>query len=629
MLSRTFLQGAPSPPEMLKTQKSFCYVGRVALNKCRCGSGLSLTRCCELNLATLGAPEANRHLVPLEEQAIQARRTGAGEAAERLALDVLELAPGRTGALAVLYEIRKAQNNRPASEALIRRIVALEPNNFWATNEITILLLGKGALAEAEIHARNAVRIAPESAQSHNLLGMVMTEAYRPAIGEYHYGRALEISGARDPVVLANLALCLKNQGKMQEARALYQESLALAPDSLHTLLGFARLEEADRNLAAAMALLDQAEAKSPGNASIKLLRAVVLGRMRDAPAALAILDGMANEQATLGPGEFLEKGRLLDQMGRYDEAFDAFVEGKRRLREVSGNAYLADHAEKVVARRKNFFVAKRMRTLPHAQMRENIAQPLFVLGFPRSGTTLLEQTLSAHPRISAGDELPIINELTNLMPRMLDSPLSYPEALAELWMGDHREDLDNLRDHYLRKAAQLGVIPRDAAWFTDKMPLNETDLGLISLLFPKSPLLHLIRHPLDVVLSVFSNVLTHGFYCAYALESAARHYVLVMDLVAHYRSELSLRYLPVRYEDMVEDQEASIRRVLDFIGEDFDQGCLAFHENRRYARTASYAQVSEKLYDRSRYRYRNYLARLEPVIPILQPTIDRLGYKI
>jgi tetratricopeptide (TPR) repeat protein len=614
---------------MLKTQKSFCYVGRVALNKCRCGSGLSLTRCCELNLATLGAPEANRHLVPLEEQAIQARRTGAGEAAERLALDVLELAPGRTGALAVLYEIRKAQNNRPASEALIRRIVALEPNNFWATNEITILLLGKGALAEAEIHARNAVRIAPESAQSHNLLGMVMTEAYRPAIGEYHYGRALEISGARDPVVLANLALCLKNQGKMQEARALYQESLALAPDSLHTLLGFARLEEADRNLAAAMALLDQAEAKSPGNASIKLLRAVVLGRMRDAPAALAILDGMANEQATLGPGEFLEKGRLLDQMGRYDEAFDAFVEGKRRLREVSGNAYLADHAEKVVARRKNFFVAKRMRTLPHAQMRENIAQPLFVLGFPRSGTTLLEQTLSAHPRISAGDELPIINELTNLMPRMLDSPLSYPEALAELWMGDHREDLDNLRDHYLRKAAQLGVIPRDAAWFTDKMPLNETDLGLISLLFPKSPLLHLIRHPLDVVLSVFSNVLTHGFYCAYALESAARHYVLVMDLVAHYRSELSLRYLPVRYEDMVEDQEASIRRVLDFIGEDFDQGCLAFHENRRYARTASYAQVSEKLYDRSRYRYKNYLARLEPVIPILQPTIDRLGYKI
>lgn len=597
--------------------------------RCPCESGLSRARCCELNLATLGAPEANRHLVPLEERAVQAMRSGAQEAAESLSLDVLELAPGRTTVLAVLYEIRKAEGKRPAAEALIRRIVALEPNNFWATNEITLLLLGKGAVAEAEIHARNAVRIAPENAQSHNLLGMVMTEAHRPAIGEYHYARALNISGARDPVVLANMALCLKNQGKMLAARGLYRESLELAPDSLHTLLGFARLEEADRNLAEAMVLLDQAESKFPGNASITLLRAVVLGRLRDAPAALALLDGMAAGQASLGPGELLEKGRLLDQMGRYDEAFDAYIEGKQKLRAISGHAYLADHATQAVARRQNFFVARRMRTLPVARVRKDTAQPLFVLGFPRSGTTLLEQTLTAHPRIAAGDEMPIINELTNLIPRMLESPLSYPEALAELWMGDHRDDLDNLRDHYLRKAAQLGAVPDGVAWFTDKMPLNETDLGLISLLFPQSPLLHLIRHPLDVVLSVFSNVLTHGFYCAYALETVARHYVLIMDLVEHYRSELSLRYLPVRYEDMVDDQEASVRRVLDFVGEDFDPRCLAFHENRRYARTASYAQVSERLYDRSRFRYKNYVARLEPVIPILQPVIDRLGYKV
>jgi tetratricopeptide (TPR) repeat protein len=597
--------------------------------RCACGSGLSRARCCELNLATLGAPEANRHLVPLEERALEAHRSGAADSAESLVLDILELAPGRTASLSVLYDLRKAQGNRPASEALIRRIVALEPNNFWATNEITLLMLGKGALAEAERHARNAVRIAPENAQSHNLLGMVMTEAHRPAVGEFHYGRALHLSGQRDPVLLANYALCLKNQGKMQEARALYQESLALAPDSLHTILGFARLEEADRNLAAALALVDQADAKFPKNPSTILLRAIVLGRMRDAGAAVALLDGMRGDTGDLGPSEHLEKGRLLDQMGRYDEAFDAYVEGKRRLREISGTAYLADHAQQTASRLKNFFVAKRLRALPRANTRADVAQPLFVLGFPRSGTTLLEQTLTAHPRIAAGDELPIINELTGLMPRMLDSPLTYPEALAELWMGDHREDLDNLRDHYLRKVAQLGIVPPDAAWFTDKMPLNETDLGLISMLFPRSPLLHLTRHPLDVVLSVFSNLLTHGFYCAYALESAARHYVLVMDLVDHYRNELDLRYMRVRYEDIVDDQEATIRRVMDFVGEAFDPGCLAFHENRRYARTASYAQVSERLYDRSRYRYRNYLPHLQPVIPILKPTIERLGYAI
>ena len=236
---------------------------------------------------------------------------------------------------------------------------------------------------------------------------------------------------------------------------------------------------------------------------------------------------------------------------------------------------------------------------------------------------------MSAHPRISAGDELPIVGELTGLIPRMLNSPLAYPEAFAELWLGDQIEGLDNLRDYYLQRARQLGAIGKGARWFTDKMPLNETHLGLIALIFPEAPIIHLLRHPLDVVLSVFSNHLTHGFYCAYDLTSIARHYVLIADLVEHYRREMTLRYLPVRYEDVIDSQEEKVREMLAFVGAPYDRRCLDFHENRRFARTASYAQVTEKLYDRSRYRYRPYLKQLEPVIPILEPTIRRLGYSI
>ena len=596
---------------------------------CACGSGLTRPRCCELNLANLGAREASRHLAPLEERAAEAHRSGASEQAERLVLDVLELAPGRTRALGVLYEIRKAQARPEAALALIRRVVAVDPNNFWATNELTLLLLGRGNVAEAEQYARNAVRIGPENPQSHYLMGMVLTEANRPAVGEYHYRRALALSGTRDPVVLANYALCLKNQGKMSEARSVYEESLTAAPESVHALLGLARLEEADRNLSVAMSLIDRAEALSADNPNVQLLRSTVLGRQGAAAAALAVLDAMAAAKTTLTPAEWLEKGRLLDRMGRYQEAFAAFDAGRGRLREVTGQQYLDAQAEQLIARLQSFFVKKRLATLPRATARIDVAQPIFVLGFPRSGTTLLEQTLTAHPRIAAGDELPFIIEIADLMPRLLESPLIYPDALAELWMGDHRGDLDNLRDHYLRKVAQLGIVPPGTTWFTDKMPLNETHLGLIGLLFPDSPLLHVIRHPLDVVLSVYSNLLTHGFYCAYALETTARHYARVMDLVEHYCREMDLNYLRVRYEDIVDDQEASIRQVLDFVDAEFDSACLAFHENRRYARTASYAQVTEKLYDRSRYRYRHYLPQLQPIIPILQPVIERLGYTV
>jgi Tfp pilus assembly protein PilF len=597
---------------------------------CACGSGLPSRRCCAMDVALMQPSAATRHVAPLVEQANKAFADGDVEAATRLCLEVLELAPGQADALKLLYQIRKP--TQPATaEVLARRLVALNPNDFWATNELTLTLLNRGATAEAEIHARNAVRIAPENAQSHHLMGMILTELNRPQIGEYHYRRALELADKRGPILLANLAWNLKNQGKMAEARALYQESMAQDPTILQTVLGFARLEEADRNFGPAGKLLDRAAELSPGNQSVMLSRAVLHGRTRDYKPALEVLDEIAakREDGGLGPNELLEKGRLLDRLGHVDEAFAAFTEGKRLVREISRTSYMADHAAGLAQRLTRFFTATRLKITPRATVRSDMAQPIFILGFPRSGTTLVEQTLTAHPAIAAGDELPFISDITGMMPRMLNSPLAYPEALAELWMGDQREGLDNLRDYYLQRVRQSGVITPEARWFTDKMPLNETHLGLIALLFPASPIIHVLRHPLDIVLSVFSNQLTHGFYCAYDLETVAKHYALIADLVAHYRTQMPLRYLPIRYEDIVSDQEGSIRRMLDFIGEPFDERCLNFHENKRYARTASYAQVTEKLYDRSRLRYRAYVKHLAPVAPILKPAMDRLGYAV
>jgi tetratricopeptide (TPR) repeat protein len=595
---------------------------------CACGSGLRAVRCCRLDRAALAVPAASAHLRPLVERAFQAHESGDVAEATRLCLETLELSPGQPGALAKLYQIRRAENQLVAAEALIRRIVALDPNNVWATQELALLLFNKADLAEAETHARNAVRIAPRDPQSHNLMAMIMTEANRPQIGEFHYRKVIELLDRPSPIVLANLAWNLKNQGKMDEARRLYTESVRLDPRIVQTLLGWARLEETDRDFARAAALLDDAERLSPGDRSVLLSRAVLLGRTKAYDDALAVLDTLHADRA-LGPAEWTEKGRLLDRLERYDEAFAAFAEGKRVLREISDQSYRDEEAAQLAARLKGFFTAERLSIVPRAKPASSGAQPIFIVGFPRSGTTMVEQTLSAHPRISAGDELPTINDITLLMPRMLNSPLAYPEALADLWMGDQHEALDNLRDYYLQRARQLGAIGKGAARFTDKMPLNEMHLGLIALLFPQAPIVHVLRHPLDVVLSVFSNHLTHGYYCAYALESAAQHYVLIMDLVEHYRGQMTLRYLPIRYEDIVDEQEPNIRKLLDFVGEPFDRRCLRFDQNRRYARTASYAQVAEKLYDRSRYRYRHYLKELAPVLPILEPAIRRLGYTI
>jgi tetratricopeptide (TPR) repeat protein len=599
-----------------------------ARSACACGSGVKGDRCCALD-ATAAWPKPTPE--PDVERARAARAAGGVEEAERLLLGVLERSPLHVGALALLADIRTAQNNRSASEALLKRIVRLDPNHLPATQALALLLFGKGALAEAEHHARNAIRIAPLDPQSHNLMGMVLTEAHRPQVGEHHYRRANELLTEPSPILLANLAWNLKNQGRMEESRRLYQESTTLDPSIFQTVYGWAQMEETDRNFERARELLDAAERLAPGAPSVMLQRAVLYGRIKDYGRALTELDEIERRRAGrgLGPLEWSEKGKLLDKMGRHAEAFAAFVEAKRILREITGQAYQAEDAAALARRLKAFFVAPRLKILPRAGVRPDVAQPIFIVGFPRSGTTMIEQSLSAHPAIAAGDELPVINELTGLIPRMLDSPLTYPDALAELWMGDRLEGLDNLRDYYLQRARQLGAVREGAAWFTDKMPLNETHLGLIGLIFPQAPILHVVRHPLDVVLSVLSNHLTHGFYCAYDLTSIARHYVLAMELVEHYRREMGLRTLQVRYEDVIDGQEARVREMLTFIGLAFDSRCLDFHENRRYARTASYAQVTEKLYDRSRFRYRAYRSELAPIIPMLEPTILRLGYRI
>jgi tetratricopeptide (TPR) repeat protein len=498
--------------------------------------------------------------------------------------------------------------------------VAADPDDIAARLDHAAALLRAGRLGEAEGEARNAVRLGPLDARAHAVLGRAATEANRLGMGAYHYRRALELGGAGDPVLLGNLAWNLRAQGRMAEARAMYRAALAAAPGLAELWLGLARLEEEDGDFAAALAALERVPA-AVGDAVLR--RAVVLGRMGATAEALALLEGMTAKM----PAEWLERGRLLEQLGQHRAAWEAFAQGKLLAGERSGLAYLDAAAGGLFGRLRGFFVRGRMTLLPRAPVREDVPQPLFVMGFPRSGTTLVEQMLSAHPQIGAGDELPAVAEISAVLPRMLGSPLGYPEALSELWLGDHRDDLEMLRDHYLRAARQAGAFERAGRWFTDKMPLNETHMGLICLMFPDAPLIHVVRHPLDVMVSAFGTLFTHGFFCGAALESLAVHYARVLDLVAHYTAELSPRLLTLKYEDLVLAPEPELRRVLAFVGADFDPACLAFHANGLAARTPSYAQVREPLYVRSIGRWRPYREALLPVIPVLAPAMTRLGY--
>ena len=372
---------------------------------CACGSGLRRRRCCDLDPICLAPTEASEQIGLLVKKAAEALAGGDAAAAETLCLNALDVAPRLPDALWLLYEIRRRAGQQQAATVLLRRLVALTPNNVDATQELAALLFEQGDLAAAEQHARNAVRLAPTHPRSHNLMGMILTEAQRPQIGEFHYRRVLEISDARDPIVLANLAWNLKGQGRLDEARQLYMESLQAAPNVFQTLFGWAQLEEADRNFATARSYLNRAAAIRSDDSGLRIAGAKLFLREGDYAAALAALEpdpSSAGNTASsdIRPGVLLEKGRILDLLQRYDEAFACFEEAKRRAREMTGKNYLDRQAREIAERLRHFFVSNRLRLMPLAPVREESAQPIFVLGFPRSGTTLAEQTLAGHPKI-------------------------------------------------------------------------------------------------------------------------------------------------------------------------------------------------------------------------------------
>jgi tetratricopeptide (TPR) repeat protein len=570
-----------------------------------------------------------RTVDPLVNEGKQALEKGDLNLAELRAMQALQQVPDHLEALILLYQCRRRSNVTGLPlENILRRIVQRNANLLWATSDLAFMLFQRGERVECEVHARNALRLAPRNAAAHGIMGLILTETNRALAGEYHFRKAIEYSG-ENTRVCTNLANCLKAQGKVEESEAYFRRATELDPRNINAWLGWCRLEEARRAIPRAWELLHEAEKVAPQGADLSLTRAVLYGREKKNEDAVAELSKSRSEgdAKQLDAVALLERGRLYDKMDRFDDAWADYVEGKRICREVQGRRYSEQLATNLVGRLKGFFTRQRMSILPRASLNEDMPQPVFIVGYPRSGTTMVEQTITAHPAISAGDELVFISDLARIGPRMLGSPLAYPECLADLWMGDNLLVLDQFRDYYLKRAEQLGIWEKGARFFTDKMPLNETHLGLIHLIFPKSPIIHVRRHPLDILTSNFANFLTHGFNQAFDLKTSAQHMVLIDGLTEHYRRELDLHYMDIRYEDLVEDQEPNVRRMLDFVGVDFNPKTLAFHENQRYARTASYAQVTEKLYDSSVYRYRHYRKHMDEAVAILKPVLDRLGY--
>jgi tetratricopeptide (TPR) repeat protein len=506
---------------------------------------------------------------------------------------------------------------------ILTGIIAADRRADWAYNDLITLLAKHGKRGEAERLARAALRINPDNAGAHDRFGTLLSELNDLPAGEWHFRRALELAGPQAGP-LANLGLNLMQQGRAAEAEPCFAQANTLSPRTLSILAHWSKLREVQGDLEGAERLLDQAQAASSPEA-VNLLRAQYLSRAGRHAEALAIIEAAP---ALNGDGQ-LERGRLYERHGRHDEAWRDFVEGKQKLAaEAGGLRYDAAAVQAFYAALKEFFVRGRIARLPRAAERDDVPQPIFVLGFPRSGTTMIEQVLSSHSYVHAGGELPWLGELRQLALRLFSDAGPFPECLAQTMTADHRHAAALFRDHYLARAEASGLLGSGKAWFVDKMPFNEMYLPLLWMAFPRAKIVRIQRDPRDVCVSMLANHLTHGFHCAYRIEDIVRHLEATSALLEHFRREFGFDECVLRYEAFVADPHRETRRLLEYLELPFEESCLRFHENPRYAPTPSYARVTEPVNDRSIGRHRHYATQLEPHLAELGPVLTAGGYR-
>jgi len=471
-----------------------------------------------------------------------------------------------------------------------------------------------GNLGEALEHLQEAVRLVPEHAQAHNDLGGVLMALGRPEVASHHFRQAVQHQPAFWEAHY-NLGVALRNLGRIDDAIRCFGAALRLNPAStnVHNQMGHAlqlvgRPDEALAHLQQTLRL----DAHNPvALAYLSNLAAEghYVFRAADIEAVQQLLarpDLPAADRCRL----HFALARVLDKAGAYDEAFSHCRRGNELVKEIErsrGRVFDRDDLRRHIDRLINTCTpAYFARTTSFGC---NSEAPIFVVGMPRSGTTLAEQILASHPLVYGAGELADISKIAT------ETLVGYPECLTNLDAVAARsladEHVQRLRRYAGQEAAPIRVV--------DKYPGNFIHLGLITTLFPSARIIHCRREPIDTCFSCYFQHFLEPHLFALDLRHVAQYYREYERLMAHWRAVLPVPIFELTYEELTADQEAVSRRLLAFCGLDWDDRCLRFHETHRAVLSASTLQVRRPMYRSSVGRWRFYEAHLKPLLENLE----------
>lgn len=548
--------------------------------------------------------------------AFQAGKLGV---AHSTAMEILRHNPRNIDALEIKALCELGSGNDAAAEQTLRLATAASPLECWPYAGLADLLTRHGRLDEAEAVCRTALAAGLENADTHEKLSFIREAQGKPFEAVEHLQKAVAIAGP-DPQLLTRLGYALLRLGRLGEARAALETVIAADPNAFEAIVRLGELEEREGHFDAAMRQLEKAERLPlPPGANLDVQRCILLARMGRHDEALALLEA----RSELAGAELLQRGNLRERAGRYADAWSDWTKGKEKLAQLRNRSYPREAVAGLAERLANFFAAPSAAMLPRAERREGVPQPIFIVGFPRSGTTLTERILASHSAVDAGGELQFGINLHELAVELAGGKASFPAGLLRA----QSDWATQLRDRYFEGVERTGLWRNGALHFTDKMPTNDFRVPLLRLAFPHSPVILVRRHPLDVLTSIMAHEMSHGANCTYRLEDAARHLALTDELVEKYRAAGFGPTYDLRYESLVANQREETERLTAAVGLEMEPAQLNFHEGGEVPATPSYDQVNRPLNDRSIGRWRNFAAQFRPVIPILARAMERGGY--
>jgi len=507
---------------------------------------------------------------PILEEAAQSMARDDGKRAEAIFRRILHENPNHIGALCGLAAISLGAGYPRDAERLLKHALKQSAHMPLIRRGLGQAYLEAGDLEEAEASVRHSLLVDGESSPSWVLLGSVLAHSMRQGEALDAYDRALNIDPKQFRVALSR-GHVLKTLGRRAAAEAAYRRCLELQPDFGEAYYSFADLKNynfSDGELAAMQEALQRSPTAGKSQAQIHF--------------AL---------------------GRAFEQRKQYQQAFVHYAAGNilRRRDAPFDAAGFEQKCRRVAATFSAEFVGSR------SGSGSPDPAPIFVVGLPRSGSTLVEQVLASHSCIEGTMELPHILRFVRELDHDGGAADTYPESVT----GLSKQRLEDLGARYIKETR---IYRSDRPRFIDKMPNNFSHVGLLQLILPNATIIDVRRNPMDACFSAYKQHFAQGQAFTYDLEDLGRYYRSYIELMDHWDRTLPGKVFHLAYEDLVKNTETVVRQLIAHCGLEFEPSCLRFHETQRSVRTASSEQVRVPMYDSSIGYWRHFETELTPL---------------